>query len=77
LPAEHHLLADCGEDQYNFPSHLVPTTLHPDLVIWSDFSKLMYIIELTICFESGFEEAARRKTTHYSELGADARTRIN
>ena len=58
LPAEHHLLADCEEDQYNFPSHVVPTTLRPDLVIWSDFSKLMYIIKLTICFESGFEEAA-------------------
>ena len=35
----------------------------------------MYIVELTICFESGFEEAARRKITRYSELAADAHTR--
>ena len=32
----------------------------------------MYIIELTICFESGFDEAAARKVSRYSELAEDA-----
>lgn len=52
----------------HFPTHIAATSLRPDLVVWSDVQ-----IEPTCCFESGFEEARKRKENRYSELGMDAR----
>ena len=51
----------------------MPTDLHPDLVMWSDHPKKLDLFELTVCFETSFDDAARRKTMHYSELASDAR----
>ena len=72
LPDDHHLTADLREDHYDFPRHIVPTNLHPDLLLWSDTHKALHIIELTICFESGFDDADGRKANCYSELAAEA-----
>ena len=38
LPHSYELMADLHvkEDQYHFPSHISPTSLRPDLVLWSD-----------------------------------------
>ena len=69
----YHLVSDLGEEGYHFPSHIVPTDLCPDLVMWSDHSKKLDLFELTVCFETGFDDAARRKTTRYSELASDVR----
>ena len=33
LPDDHHLTADLSEDNYDFPTHIVPANLHPDLVL--------------------------------------------
>ena len=69
----YHLTSDLGEEGYHFPSHIVPTDLRPDLVMWSDHPKKLDLFELTVCFETGFDDAARRKTMRYSELASDAR----
>ena len=72
LPPDCQFTTDLSEDSYNFPTHIVPTSLRPDLVLWSDTRKLLYLIELTICFEIGFQEAVRRKASRYSELASEA-----
>ena len=72
LPEGYQLLADIPGTNYNFPHHVVATTLRPDLVIWSDQKKALHLVELTICYETGFVEAERRKTARYAELVAEA-----
>ena len=54
--------------EYTFPHHIVPTTLRPDIVWWSDIKKRLLLIELTVCFETSFDDAAERKTTKYEDL---------
>ena len=41
----------------------------------SDAKKRMYFIEVTICFETGFDEAAERKKRHYTDLEEEAQRR--
>jgi hypothetical protein len=41
-------------------------------VIWSDKEKALHLVELTICYETGFVAAERRKTARYAELVAEA-----
>ena len=36
LPATFKQTADLTEDTYRFPSHITPSNLRPDLVLWSD-----------------------------------------
>ena len=38
----------------------------------SDKVKALHLVELTICYETGFVEAERRKTACYAELVAEA-----
>ena len=61
------LAVDIG-DGYMFPQHITPTDLRPDLVWWNDTSRTLCLAELTVCFESNFEEAAQRKTAKYTDL---------
>ena len=75
LPDSHHLTVDLSEESYSFPSHIIPTNLRPDLVIWSDVCKKLCLVELTISYESGFEDAARRKRNRYVDLVSDAKDR--
>jgi len=56
------------EDQYCFPSHISPSSLCPDLVLWSDTLCRFLVVELTVCFETGFEEAADWKQICYLDL---------
>ena len=58
---------------YEFPVHIVPTDLRPDIVWWNSEEKSMCLAELTICFESNFNEASRRKTAKYTDLLQQAR----
>ena len=67
------IAVDLEEQDYNFPSHITSTNLRPDLVIWSDQHRRLYIVELTVCFETGFDKAERRKEERYSELAENAR----
>ena len=51
---------------YWFPArHSFPP---PDIVWWDDRRKSLCFAELTVCYESNFEEAAQRKEVKYSEL---------
>ena len=76
LPHSYELMADLHvkEDWYHFPSHISATSLHPDLVLWSDTLHRL-LVELTVCFETGFEEAADRKQRCYLDLLEDAKAK--
>lgn len=65
------MLVDIGQ-QLTFPLEIAATTLRPDLVLWSSSLKSVYIIELTVPWESSAEEAYERKKLHYTELAAQA-----
>jgi len=54
-----------------FPPEIVATTLQPDIVLWSPTTKLAYVVELTIPWEDGVEEAYESKKK-YSDLVAEA-----
>ena len=47
---EYQLLADLDSD-YTFPPQLCPTTEKPDIVIWNERTKVVYLMELTVCFD--------------------------
>ncbi|KAJ8352263.1 hypothetical protein SKAU_G00237390 [Synaphobranchus kaupii] len=55
-----------------FPRDIVATTLRPDMVLWSTTAKLAYVVELTVPWEDGVEEAYERKKNKYSELAIQA-----
>ena len=71
LPPSTTLTTDLGEG-YSFPLHITPTDLRPDLVWWDDTSRSLCLAELTVCYESNFEEAAKRKSAKYSDLAEQA-----
>ena len=50
-----------------FPS-VVPTTLRPDIVIWSEGEKAIILIELTVPWETRCDEAHERKSAKYAHL---------
>ena len=37
-------------------------------MVWSDDACEVWVIELTICFETNYEEASTRKTNRYTDL---------
>ena len=51
-----------------FPRHIVHTSLRPDVVVWSDLEKQVYVIELTVPWEDNMEWAYERKAARYSDL---------
>ena len=67
LPATSSCTVDLA-NQYSFPSHIVPTDLRPDIVWWDDTNKSVCLMELTVCFDTLFHEAAGRKESKYLEL---------
>ena len=58
------VLADLSE-QYHFPTSLACSDLRPDLVVYSQQTKATIIVELTVCYETNFEEARSRKEGKY------------
>ena len=58
------LSVDLGSDFF-FP---LPTRKKPDMVIWSEDKKTIKLIELTIPWETNFDEAWIRKDERYEEL---------
>lgn len=58
---------------YNFPHHIVPTVLRPDIVLWDDVHRTITLIELTICFETSYDNAAERKAVKYQDIVERAR----
>ena len=69
LPDGYQLLADLPQSQpYIFPPHIATTDQRPDIVVWSNTAQEVWVIELTVCFETGYEEACIRKTDRYTDL---------
>ena len=53
------------------PSHVLPTSLRPDLVLFPN--QKIYILELTVPFETNILSARLRKSNRYASLLTDLR----
>ncbi len=58
-----------------FPPEIITTNLRPDLILWSTSQKLLYIVELTVPWESAVDEACERKSLKYTDIAAEAELR--
>ncbi|RJG08326.1 hypothetical protein D4A39_17560, partial [Alcanivorax profundi] len=58
---------DLGK-QLRFPQHIVKTNLRPDMIVISEVSKQLIMLELTVPWEERIEEANERKRAKYQEL---------
>ena len=67
IPETNQLTADM-DNSYQFPTEIAATSLRPDIVVWSQGRRELYLVELTICYETGFAEPAKRKQSKYLEL---------
>ena len=56
------------DKQLRFPSHIVATRLRPDIVLSSDSTRQVVLLELTVPWEDRLEEAFERKLSKYTEL---------
>ena len=65
---EYKITADLPNTSYNFPSTAASTDLRPDLVVWNDSQRVLVLAELTVCFETNFEDASQRKRNKYQDL---------
>ena len=62
-----HMLVDL-EKQLRFPGHIVATKLRPDIVLTSDSTRQVVMLELTVPCEERLDEAYERKLAKYSDL---------
>ena len=57
-----------GRD-YNFQEHICPTSdLRPNIVVWSEGKRLIWLFELTVCSEFNTEDVVARKDQKYNDL---------
>ncbi|XP_035688709.1 LOW QUALITY PROTEIN: uncharacterized protein LOC118424272 [Branchiostoma floridae] len=61
------LLVDLGR-QLKFPEHIVATSLRPDMVLVSESTRQVVLLELTVPWEERISEANERKRAKYAEL---------
>ena len=64
------LLLDLGK-QLRFPEHIAQTSLRPDVVLYSAFSKMVVMVELTVPGEARFAVSQERKLDRYQDLKVD------
>ena len=62
------MTVDLPGNNYLFPQHIGRTESRLDLVVWEDDTRMVTVVELTICFESNFNDAQRHKTLKCAEL---------
>ena len=55
-------------ETYAFPHHIIPTSLRPDIVWWSEEEKILQMLELTISHKSVMEQARQVKQAKYQDL---------
>ena len=53
------------------PHDVLCTPLKPDLTVIQKESKEIFLVELTICWDTGFQQAQTRKLERYQELVAE------
>ena len=69
LPESYKVTADLPRYQpYVFPLHIATTDQRPDIVMWSDTLQEVWVVELTVCFETRYEEAHNLKVNRYADL---------
>lgn len=56
------------QQQLKFPSNITDTTLRPDIVVFSEATKQVILLELTVPWEDRLEEVFKRKLTMYEGL---------
>ncbi|TWW64138.1 hypothetical protein D4764_03G0011460 [Takifugu flavidus] len=61
------LQVDLGR-QLKFPEHISTTSLRPDMVLTSESTKQVVLVELTVPWEDRLEEANERKRAKYANL---------
>ncbi|XP_062387675.1 uncharacterized protein LOC134076569 [Sardina pilchardus] len=67
------LKVDLGR-QLKFPENITVTTLRPDMVLVSETSRQVVLLELTVPWEDRMEEAFERKRAKYEGLVGDCRS---
>lgn len=67
------LRADLGR-KLTFPS-IVHTNLRPDIVVWSEQAKRVILVELTVPWEEGCDEAHERKALKYQDLVMECKSK--
>ena len=74
LPENITLYADLEGHSVNggtLPPHIVMTGSRPDLVLINSADKTVWLLELTVSFETNFEAAHTRKKLRYTSLAED------
>ncbi|TWW77675.1 hypothetical protein D4764_12G0010650 [Takifugu flavidus] len=69
------LHVDLGK-QLILPQHIVTTSLRPDMIIISEASKHLNMLELLVPWEERIEEANERKRAKYQELVEECKGRV-
>lgn len=64
------LQVDLGR-QLKFPENIAATPLRPDMVLISESTKQVVLLELTVPWEDRIEEANERKRARYTDLVAE------
>jgi hypothetical protein len=59
---------DFDAKKAEFPPSILATRQRPDIVLWSQMSRVVVLIELTCCAEEGIGAANLRKEAKYTEL---------
>lgn len=54
--------------QLKIPPHITQSTLRPDIILVSEATKQLILLELTVPWEERMEEAQERKREKYQEL---------
>ena len=68
------IIVNLEEFNYIFPPEIIPTSLRPDVVVWSNQLKRAIIIELTCAAEEGIEAAHIQKESKCLPLIAEITT---
>ena len=74
LPPQFQSTADLPDQIYSFPMNITPTECRSDIVVW-DNKETMFLIELTVPFETNLEGARERNKLNMltSSRNADGR----
>ena len=62
------MLADLDSDTYTFPIHICSTTESPDISVWNEKTKTVYLIKFTVCGDKNFADVNMRKQAKYQNL---------
>lgn len=59
------------ERQLKIPTHITQSKLRPDIIVVSEATKQLILLELTVPWEERIEEAQERKREKYQKLVED------